>query len=555
MWAMSAARVSAATTVRHAGRLILTVDETGRITSVADRRRPERPYLACVDLEPAVVNGRSGPWLDREVGLDEDEIEVTMRHRDSLDVQLRHGLSTGWMTRLLLVNSGATPLVLDRLPLRVQPAPDQLVSALAADSRICWAVQAADGHGPLLTARLTSGMVDRIEPEQFEFGGLRLAPGQRYVAQLRWELLATPRSVVAGPGRDVLLTRTVYEVREPVLLPEDPDAALVVPSEVGVDSLEEAEFSGREIFCHSTGRHPVELRSAEGDVCWQLSWVEPLATQLLTWAETILARPRTSAGVASIEDLPSAIVLQAALGAGGLEEVDDAADALDLVTARLLDDPESGRDAGPLALLYLLGEHGRTGDLDAFEAAVTLAETLLTGLDRTTPGLGLAMLRMVLAMAGSDLGPSAAGRVGSVVAQSVALVAQDGGQDGDAELELLLAVQPLLPPDPANHERISRLVRRLGAELGGGLPGQLLRPPPVTEHAYLAAVLQMLPEDGYPDITRSWGMPLTLLARQTTLQVLDRLTLDAGGEPADGCDLSQQTATAAAWLALVQRHG
>ena len=573
---MSAARVSAAT-VRAAGRLILTVDETGRITSVADRRRPERPYLACVDLGTAVVDGEPASWHSREVGLDEDEIEVTM-HRDSLDVQLRHGLSTGWTTRLLLVNTGATSLVLDRLPLRVQPAPGRLVTALAAGSRICWAAMATDGRGPLLTARLTSGMLDRIEPERFEFGGLRLAPGQRYVAQLRWEMLATPRSVVAGPGRDVLLARTVYEVGEPALLPEDPDAALVLPSDVAVDSVEEAGFAGREICCDNAGRHRVELRSAEGDVRWELSWVDSLTAQLLTWTEGILTRPRTSAGVVSIEDLPSAILLQAALGTGGLEEADDAADALDLVTARLLDDPESGRAAGPLAVLYLLGEHGRTGDRDAFGAALTRAETLLTGLERTTPGLGLAVLRMVLATASSDLGPSAAGRVGSVVARSVALVAQGSGWREDAEpestsgpphvgpaaaadrvrqaaeLELLLAVQPLLPPDQADDERMSQLVRGLGAALGSGLPGQLLRPPPVAEHAYLVAVLQMLPEDGYSDITRSWGMPLTLLGRQTTLQVLDRLTFGVDAKLTAEVDLGSHNATAAGWLALVQRH-
>ena len=305
---MPAARVSAATTVRRAGRLVLTVDETGRITSVAEHRQPERPYLACIELETAVVNGESEPWLGREVALDEDEIEITMRRRDSLDVQLRHGLSTGWTTRLLLVNTGAASLVLDRLPLRVQPAPGQMVSALAAGSRICWAARAVDGRGPLLTARLTSGVVDSIGSEQFDFGGLRLGPGQRYVAQLRWELLATPRSVVAGPGRDVLLTRTVYEVGEPALLPEDPDAALVLPDGLAVDTVKEAEFAGQEILCANPGRHHVELRSAEGDVRWELSWVDSLATQLLTWAEMILARPRTSAGVVSIEDLPSAIL-------------------------------------------------------------------------------------------------------------------------------------------------------------------------------------------------------------------------------------------------------
>lgn len=576
---MSAARVNAATTVRHAGRLTLTVDETGRIISVADRRRLERPFLAGVDLAPAVVAGQSGPWLHREVGIDDDEIDITMRHGDSLSVSLRHSLSTGWATRLLIVNTGSEPLVVDRLPLRVRPAPGHRVSALAAGSRLCWTAQAEDGQGPLLTVRLTAGSVANIGTEHLELGGLRLTPGQRYVAQLRWELLATPRSVVAGPGRDVLVARTVYEVGEPALLPDDPDAALVVPPGVGVDSLEEADFAGREIFAVSPGRHQIELRSAEGDVRWELSWVRSLADQLPAWAETILARPRTSAGVVSIEDLPSAVVLQAALGAGGLEDADDAAEALDLLTARLLDDAESEHGVDPLAALYLLGEHGRTGDPDVFDAGLSRLESLVAQDVPPVPGLGLAVLRMVLATASSDLGSSTASRVSSVVAQSVAQAARHAGAGGTdegrddrdgaeqvfgvsavrpaAELEQLLAVQPLLPPDPGHHQRMSELVRVLGAALGGGLPGRLLRPPPVAEHAYLVAVLRMLPEDGYPEVTRSWGAPPTLLARQTSLQVLDRLTLgtDPGMDADVGIDPNAETARAAAWLALVQRHG
>ena len=558
--------MSAATTARYAGRLVLLVDETGRITSVADRRRPERTFLVDVELEPAVVNGVTESWRDRVVGIDEDEIDITQRGGDSLDADLRHSLSTGWATRLLLVNSGAEPLAVDRLPLRVRPAPGQRVSAVAAGSRLCWAAQAEDGHGPLLTARLTTGTVAGIGPEHLELGGLWLAPGQRYVAQLRWELLATPRSVVAGPGRDVLLARTVYEVNEPAVLPEDPDAALVKPRDVAMDSFEEADFAGREIFAPDPGRHQVELRSAEGDVRWELSWVHPLAAQLQEWAAVVLARPRTPAGVVSIEDLPSAIVLQAALGAGGLEDVDDAADALDLVTARLLDGLGSGPAASPLTVLYLLGEHGRTGDLDILDAAVARAEALMTRDGPPAPGLGLAVLRMVLATASTDLGPSATSRVSSVVAQAVARVAaRPAAGEGDgsgaaevaggsaatldvirraAELELLLAVQPLLPPDPTNREHTAELVRALGAALGGGLPGRLLSPPPVTEHAYLVTVLRMLPESGYPEVTRSWGAPTPSLARQTTLEVLDRLTL--GADPEIG--------TAAAWLALVQRH-
>ena len=117
---------------------VLTVDEIGRITSVVDRRHPERPFLVGVDLAPATVNGEIRSWLDREVAVDDDEIDVTMRHPDSLDINLRHSLSTGWATRLLIVNTGAKPLVVDRLPLVVRSAPGRLVSGIAAGSRMPW---------------------------------------------------------------------------------------------------------------------------------------------------------------------------------------------------------------------------------------------------------------------------------------------------------------------------------------------------------------------------------------------------------------------------------
>jgi hypothetical protein len=124
-----------------------------------------------------------------------------------------------------------------------------------------------------------------------------------------------------------------------------------------------------------------------------------------------------------------------------------------------------------------------------------------------------------------------------------------------ADLELLLAVRPLLPGDPATQQRLHAQVRALGAALGSGLPGRLLDPPPVADHAHLVAVLRMLPEPettdpGLAAVTRSWGVAPSLLAQRSTLDVLDRLTHEAtaaGGPSPAG--------PAAAWLSLVPRHG
>lgn len=535
----------------EAGPLRVDADATGRIVDVTPGRRPTRPgFLTAVDLGVCRVAGAEVAWASRDVAVDADEIEIQVAG-GGLEVTLRHGFSTGWTTRLLVVNTGPDPAVVERLQLIVRPAGERRVSAQAVGSRLCWAVQASSGDGPVLAARLLAGAISRVTPEGLELGPLRLAPGQRYVTQLRWELFATPRSVVAGPGRDVLLTRSTYEVDEGALLPNDPDAALVTPPGVEVDAVEEAELTGREVSAAAPGRHRIELRSADGDLRFDLSWVLPLADQLQVWATSVLARPRTAAGVVTVDDLPAAVVLQAAWGAGGLPDADEAADALDRLTAHLLDGETETASAGdPLEVLYLLGEHGRTGDDDVFAAALMRESALLASSGPPPPGLGLAVLRTVLA--GVDSPELVAPLVAEAVRRARALVAEVDlgvGREPAAELELLLAVRPLLPADEITEQRLQGLVRAAGSTLGAGLPGRLLEPPPVVEHAHLLAVLRMLPEDGLPRVTGAWGASPNLLTRRWTLDVLDRLA------PAPRDPPAEDVGPAAAWLALAQRPG
>ena len=546
------------------GRLIIEADSGGRITSVAPRRRPDRPYLADVEIGACRRAGVDVSWTERSVEIDADEIALHLLSA-GLELTVRHSFSTGWTTRLLIVNTGSDEARLDRISLIVRPAAGHRVSAQAAGSRLCWAAQPVDGEGPLLAARLTAGAVDRVTDEALELGPLRLAAGQRYVAQLRWELFATPRSVVVGPGRDVLVERTAYEVGEAVLLPADPDAALVTPAGVDVDLVEDAEHSGREVFALEPGRHRVELRSADGDVRLDLRWVRPLAEQLARWSADVLAGPRTPAGIVALEALPDALVLQAALGAGDVNDVDQAADALDRLTARLID-AASGEDPTPapppLSVLYLLGEHGRTGDDDVLTVALDHEDRLLAVSGPPPPGLGLAVLRTVLAVGGTSRQDRLAPLLSRAVQRLERLPGGYAGHSGDqaAELELLLAVRPLLPADHPAGRRVLTLVRALGAALGGGLPGRLLTLPPVAEGAHSVAVLRMLPEQGSAEpglveVTRSWGASPSVLAHRQTLELLERLTDPATDDPPSTGGPTSAVGAAAAWLALVPRHG
>lgn len=518
----------------EAGGLVVEAEAQGRIVGVAPRRRPERRLLDELDLGICAVDGRGVRWDRRDVATDADELSVHL-HSPELEVVIRHGFGGGWTTRLLIVNLSRHGMVLNPFRLAARPAPGLRIRALAAGARLCWVVQPADGDGPLLAASLQSGAVSGVGLDGFELGTIRLAPGQRYVVQWHWGLHPSARSAALGPGRDVLVTRTVYELGESVLLPDDPDAALVVPRGVAADTV--AEPAGREVFTASPGRRRIEVRSSEGDLRLDLGWVLPLTDQLQEWATAVLAGPCTAAGVVAIADLPAAVVLQAALGTGGLAESDQAADALDRLTARLLADPYA--HPGALAVLYLLGEHGRSGDDDVLTGALDRLVALLAQAGPPPPGLGLAVLRTALSGA-------APGQVAPLVGSALRRAAEplEGSQisgGAAAELEMLLAVRPLLPGDPAAEHRLQALVRWLGAAVGAGLPGILLDPPPVAEHAHQAAVLRMLPEEGWPEISAAWGTTPSLLAHRVTVEVLDRL---AGAEPSP----------AAAWLALAQRH-
>lgn len=544
------------------GRLIIEADPGGRITSVAPRRRPDHPFLADVEIGACRRAGVDIGWTERSVEVDADEIAQHLV-ATGLELTVRHSFSTGWTTRLLIVNTGSEEARLDRVSLIVRPAAGHRVSAQAAGSRLCWAAQPVDGEGPLLAARLTAGAVDRITDDALELGPLRLAAGQRYVAQLRWELFATPRSVVVGPGRDVLVEQTTYEVGESALLPADPDAALVTPAGVGIDLVDDAEHAGREVFALEPGRHRVELRSADGDVRLDLRWVRPLAEQLARWSADVLAGPRTPAGIVALESLPDALVLQAALGAGDVDDVDQAADALDRLTARLIDAASAEEPAAtppPMSVLYLLGEHGRTGDDDVLTVALD-QEDLLLAAPGPPPGLGLAVLRTVLAVGGTSRQDRLAPLLSRAVQRLERLPGDGGGvADRAAELELLLAVRPLLSGDHPGRQRVLTLVRAVGAALGGGLPGRLLTPSPVAEAAHGVAVLRMLPEQGSAEpglveVTRSWGASPSLLAHRQTLELLDRLTDPATDDPPPTAGPTGRVGAAAAWLALVPRHG
>ncbi|MDN5804661.1 MAG: hypothetical protein L0H26_08785, partial [Microlunatus sp.] len=90
-----------------AGPLTIEVAADGRVTGACPRTRPERGFLAEVDLGPVVGDGVPLTWSKTEVVADADEFAIT-RRTTGLEIVLRHSFTSGWTTRLLIVNTGAT---------------------------------------------------------------------------------------------------------------------------------------------------------------------------------------------------------------------------------------------------------------------------------------------------------------------------------------------------------------------------------------------------------------------------------------------------------------
>ena len=507
----------------------LRFDADGVVTALRATARPELSLLERAG-EPVVrTGGRVLAWGSAEVGRDVDELEVTRSGPGGLRVTVRHTFEPVWTVRLLLVHLGAVPVDLDEVTLSWRPAAGCRAVALAAGVEAAYAVQPADGRGPVLVGQLTGGLQTGVDPTGLGLGPVRLEPGARRVAQWRWRLARAPRQA-ARPGQ--LPRSTWLDVDQTVSLAATPDVAVVAGG-----LTVETEPDAVELSAPEPGAYRVELRSARGTVGLDLDCAPPLEALVDRAAEEAVAVPpgkrvRLTGGAAGI-------VAQEALARQRFDDPDPVEDALDLLAGTL----SEGSAPDPLDLAFLAREAERTGDrflLERAEAGVLAAPA-------AAPGLGLAATRVLLG--GMEAGRSPAPLVAhlATLAAGVAEPAAAGLPEVAAGLELLLLTRRR-SPDPERTPRsgpLAAALRRVGAELGAGLPGRRLPDPtggvPVDVLGHLAAVLTLVPEEGGDDLSGWWGVPPSEVGRAAAAEARVRL---ARSGPAAGAD------RALAWLVL-----
>jgi len=475
---------------------VVSIDQRGVVSAVAHAGRPALSYLR-MDL-PTAAGGLSAT----ELAFDDDEVEATFISDSRPERTVRHTFVAGWQFRCALQNSSAEPLsVRLRIPLTV--GVEAVASAVAEGAEAELFLQPKDGRGPILAGRLRQGSVEQVDSDGLVLPEVKLEPGTRYVVSWEWDWL--PRAAAYVQKRPTIHPRATTVVRgDVVVLPSGPDVAIVASDDVVLASSGPAAY---ELCSVEPLAAQIELRSARGLRRLRVEWTPTAGELLRDTANELLAAHPGPVGVVGLPSLYAALTVQWALTAEDLDEPDDAADALDLFTARLIP-PEAERG---LAALYLCAEYERAGDRDLLE----LATSQVMAATRPVPALGVAATRVSLAQVALGLSPQ------SIMDHLLRLAQREPA--GGAELDRLASATELLaltrsvevtsrPTAPAGQDALLDLLHVFGAALGAGLPGDRVPPLPVSDLGHLLAVLQMLPDALAAPTGRTWGIAAADLA-------------------------------------------
>lgn len=478
-------------------------------------------------LATARASGRDVAWESAGLVADIDELEVT-RHSDvGVRATLRHTFDAGWRVRLLLFNPGRTAVVLDDVTLTWRPASATLTCAYAAGAEAGYSVQPMQGDGPVLSGRLESGVQLRVDDDGLGLGSMRLEPGGRHVVRWRWEAVARPRDVPRSGARPV---NTWLENGQGATLATTPDVAVLAP---GLEQLSVA--GGLELAANTPGRYPVELRSARGTTMFALRWAPDLSELVVDAATAAMGGTRVRSGAVRLADAAVGIVLQQALDQQHLPNIDDAQDALDLLAGELSEGPRSD----PLSLAFLTREADRSGDVTLLDRAYAA----LLATPAPVQGLGLVAARV--AVSAIRTGRPVRALTEHLERLEPRLEAADAGTGSGIELALLVRRRDAGPADAS----LVAALRRLGAVLGSGLPGDVMPLLPLDTLAYLTGVVGLLDDPAGAALASWWGIGASELARHSAAQARARI---AGPGATD----DQPTRLRAlAWLVLAAAIG
>lgn len=489
-------------------------DETGELVGVWHRKRPAQPYLRRLALDRLICDNQPITWSDDRTVIDADEVERTWTAVGVARVELRHSFAADWRMRLAVTNLAATAWT-GRVRLVLEPGEGFRSWGMSLVGESTYAVLPWTVDLPILAARSVHTPIDAAWAGGLQVSPVVVAPGDRFVAA--WDWWSTPHTggLADRLPADVPRRLTVV-VGEEIWVRADPDTAVVAPPDV--DTVDDQDH--RVLSTAEPGRRRVEVRSARGSSVLDLSWV-PAPTDFLTaTAERLLAEPPGRNGVVRLPDLVTALVVQRAARGPGLQAVTEAADALDLFTARMIhttDDPA-------LPVIFLSGEYDRTGDRDQ----LTEAAGRLAAARAVTPGLGSAVVRAGLAAV-------AAGRRPTLPAVRPTSVDFAPFAEAAAALEFQLAGAS--PARLLDDGSIPNLLHRLGVELGAGLPGRGSSHLSVDDLGHGLAVLHLVPDALYPLWSSWFVVPVPELLDALALELVDRLE----GQP---------VSMGHAWLAL-----
>lgn len=506
----------------------VTLDRSGWVRTVVHRSRPEDSYLAGAAIGSVVVDDQRLDVPVPQVLADVDEVEFVHTYPGRFRLVVRHTFAAGWGLRLMFSSLTSEPQQVERVELRLEPDPASVAYALTLGVTGAYSVAPADGRGPVLGGLLRRGSVDHASETGLELSPFLLRPDSRFILALQWDWYATPRAFGQeryGEAPSALFLGTGESAQVRV----DPDVAVVIPA--GLGSLQTEDQL--DIVAETSGRFPVELRSARGTTAFDLEWVGPTEELLAAVVPGILSQPRTAAGVVRLANVSEALLVQHAVTRHRVDDLDAAVEALDLFTAR-----RAGTDlAGPLEVAYLCREYDRLGEVELLDEATAF----VLAQREPSPGLGLAATQLCLSLIVSGRG------VADVLEQLSDLVGQlpeirdHGTRPGatvadvsaqTAALELI-AVTDAGPGAGGDIRRAGDVVPRiaaLGLHLGAGLKGRPVRPLPVAELSHLITVLELLPDGLSSQLSRSWGRSAHALARAATPELLARLAGEPVGE-------------------------
>ncbi|MCW2802322.1 MAG: hypothetical protein JWN06_539 [Propionibacteriaceae bacterium] len=511
------------------GATLLDLDADGQVRSVSNASLPDQCRLRGAAVSEVVIAGQVYEVGPPEQQADADEVELSYLVADRLRIVVRHTFAAGWGLRIAFSTVDRAPLVLDDVTVTLRPGPDQVGWALAAGAEASYAALPPPGRGPLLAGVLQLGSVERVTSDGLQLGRIELAGTGRYVVQWHWDWYDTPLDFARSrhPTIPASLFAVVGEILE---MGRDDDAALIVSGDLEMTETDEQ----LELASDLAGSYEVEQRSARGTTRVALRWVPTVEEIICDRAEAALLQPRTGAGLVRLARLPDAMVMQYALAQALVSDTDDAAEALDLFTARLTADEPAGETDGqplPLVAAYLSGEYARTGEQDLLDRAVEI----ILGARSAAPGLGIAALQVCLAL-------MLTGRPVEPILRHLSKLSEASGEaPGDATTEQQIAALELIavtwaadsPPANTRPDRtaadaddLSARVESLGRWFGAGLKGGAVEPLPLEQAAQLSTVLQLLPDGAAGELRSRWGCSPQSLAGRVVPELVARLDFD-----------------------------